>query len=56
MNVNVVNNRAVLSMNVGGRRVQFNSLKINAKGGSILRGVENVQFFQNGRLVHTLTN
>lgn len=56
MDVQVVNNRAVLSVLAGNRRVVFNQIKINATRGSILRGVENVQFFQNGRLVHTLTN
>jgi hypothetical protein len=56
MDVAVVNGRTVLSLKVYGRPVEFNSLKINAKGGSLLRGVETVQFFKNGRLVHTLTN
>lgn len=56
VDVSVVNNRMVNSIAVGGRRIQFDTLKINANGGSILRGLANVQLMAGGRVVHTITN
>jgi hypothetical protein len=56
VDVSVVNNRMVNSVTVNGRRMVFDTLKINANGGSILRGLSNVQLMAGGRVVHTITN
>ncbi len=54
--VQVVNGRAVPSLNVGGRRIVFDTLKINSNSAGILSGVDNVQLFSNGRVVYTIDN
>lgn len=56
VDVAVTNNRMVNSILVNGRRIRFDTLKINANGGSILRGLSNVQLIAGGRVVHTITN
>lgn len=56
LDVQVVNGRAVTSINVGNRRVVFDTLKINSNSGGILSGLDNVQLISNGRVVHTIAN
>lgn len=56
VDVSVVNNRMVNSINVNGRRIVFDTLKINMRGGSLLRGLQNVELSSGGRVVHTITN
>ncbi len=56
VDVQVVNNRAVTSMSVAGRRIVFDTLKINSNSGGILSGLDNVQLFSQGRVVYTLDN
>lgn len=56
VDITVVNNRPVTAIQVGSQRVVFDTLKINADGGSILSGLDNIQLIANGRVVHTITN
>ncbi len=56
MDLTVVNNKAVSSILVNGLRIPFDTMKINMNNGSILGGLQNVQLFAGGRVVHTITN
>ena len=54
MDMTVVNGSAVTAIQLGSQRIVFDTLKINAVGGSILSGLENIQLISNGRVVHTI--
>lgn len=58
MDVKRSGNQISKTLVMAGKSVPFDSFKINAKSGlfgvSILNGVSNVQFFKNGKVVHTL--
>jgi hypothetical protein len=54
VDVAVVNNRMATSILFKGKKIAFDTLKINMNHQSVLRGLQNVQFFAKGRLVATL--
>lgn len=57
LNVKVIVNssgNSSTTVNVDGRSVAFDTLKINAAGFGITAGIKNVEFYNNGRLVETI--